>query len=641
MTRQDFLKCMALAGQPGPAVAVPGLAPLPKSVRWLGGTCRVKDRVSERVEDPGVGGSSPEAFRVRVEAGAIRISGRTAAGVRAGRQALAQVMADGEAPCCEIASWPDVAWRCAHICYHLVTEKLAYHTPGFPAVLAHIDELAELQYNAILLELEALFPYRRHKLASCGIRFTPAQIAAIGARCKEHGMELVPLVQCLGHAYNVLVNDEYAAFREVPGSFQQFCPTHPDLPKLYMEFVEEYLESFPGVRQWHMGGDESYQLGQCPRCRAKAKQHGVSRVYVDYVGEVARRLRARGLAPMIWSDMLEHHPEAVPQLPRDLKLVYWNYHLPTWGRPYAVEQFRKQGFQVVAAPAVRYGGFSEMSVYYPTALEGIETLIPRAHRDGVTEVIVTNWIKGSPYELSHYGFAYGAELCWNAAGKPADFRERYARAAFGCRDASLCDVYDLLSNKTIPYAEPVLAHQPFNTNRYDQSGFRFAEKWEQYAAAERRPGDSPALFVGFLRQFYKNQKCWEPEVLEQLQNALERAVKAARKVEELVPRCPRGKRQLELLGLCAASIQAKTRLALALHEGKRVLAGEDRAAMEGWLERWPAVSREWDEARRAHKAGLGKSGFAPCVEVLNDQIFERAEHDFFVEMRARMLRKLG
>ena len=27
---------------------------------------------------------------------------------------------------------------------------------------------------------------------------------------------------------------------------------------------------------------------------------------------------------MVWSDMMENHPEAIAQLPKDIKIVYWN-----------------------------------------------------------------------------------------------------------------------------------------------------------------------------------------------------------------------------------------------------------------------------------------------------------------------------
>lgn len=643
ISRQSFVKLLAASAAPGAASAsAPALVPQPKKLRLTGGVHAGNARPRVVIDPKLAVADSAEAYRLVVSEREVILTGRSQAALAAGMRTLAQLSADGPVPCCEIEDAPDVAFRAAHLCYHLVRENLAYNTPNFEALLAHIDELAALKYNALLLELESLFPFRRNPLASCKLAFTRAQVERIRERADKHRMEIVPLVQCLGHAYNVLMHDEYAEYRELPGCSQQYCPTHPRLVDLYMQFVEDYRELFPGLRQWHMGGDESYLLGQCDRCRAKAGKHGVSKVYVDYVGALADRLKAAGLRPMLWSDMLEHHPEAVEELPKHLKIVYWNYHLPTWPRKYAVDKFRAQGFDVVAAPAVRYGGYSEMSIYYPLALEGIETLIRRAHQDRCSEIMVTNWTKGSPYENCHYGFAWAAEMCWNTGARRDDFNRRYAKAAFGCDDASLVDVYDLLSNKVMPYGEPVQAHQPININRYDNTGFRFGEKWPHYTSPEHRPQDAATVFVSFLRQFYKNQKCWEPEVLEQLRTALSRSGKAEEVLARLGPACTRGRRQLDLLAMCAHSISVKCRFALALHEGRRLLlAPADKAAINAWLDGWLARSEAWREAKRRHRAALAPTGFAPCVELLNDLWFDAAEHDFFVETRVRLRKKLA
>ena len=199
----------------------------------------------------------------------IDITAASAEGLIMGLRTMAQMGLSGPLPRCTVADWPDVAVRSGHLCYHLIRESLAYNCANYEALLREIDSLAALKYNAVLLELESMFPYRRHPAISCKIAFTPRQVQSIRDRLAGHRMEIVPMVQCLGHAYNVLFHDEYSAYREVPGTFQQYCPLNPDLPKLYMQFVDEYLEMFPGVRQWHMGGDESRQLGRCPRCGRK------------------------------------------------------------------------------------------------------------------------------------------------------------------------------------------------------------------------------------------------------------------------------------------------------------------------------------------------------------------------------------
>jgi len=585
----------------------------------LSGTIRLADKPSGSppkeglrliVQEPTVSSHAPEAYRLHAQENQITISSRSGDGLLMGLRTLAQLAIDGSIPLCEIEDSPDTSLRAAHLCYHLVRESLAYNAPNFDALIEQIDQLAALKYNSLLLELESMFPYKRHPLVSCQIAFTSEQIAAIRDRLKIHHLQIIPMVQCLGHAYNVLIHEQYASYREVAGTYQQYCPSNPKFADLYMEFVDEYLERFPGIRQWHIGGDESQQIGLCPRCKSKVEKVGRSRLYVDHVTEIARRLRERGLVPLIWSDMLETHPEDLPRLPKDIKIVYWNYDMANWNRPYAAAMLRQPGFKVIGAPAVRWGSsHTELSVNYQGVLRAIETFIRRMHSEGSSDFIVTSWTKGSPHENAHYGFAYAADACWNVAGSGKEFNKRYAKLVFGTDHESICNVYELLSLK-VPYAEGMSWHEWNHLNRFDLSGFRFPEKWKRYTSPEK-----------------------EPQALEQLRSALEASKKARAILDRVTPQCVRGKRQLQLLLTSAQCIQAKAQVALALHSGRRFGdPATNRDAISRWLSEQPAILAAWREAKKVHRDTLAVSGFAPAVEFLNELMFEPIEYDTLAEM---------
>jgi hypothetical protein len=229
--------------------------------------------------------------------------------------------------------------------------------------------------------------------------------------------------------------------------------------------------------------------------------------------------------------------------------------------------------------------------------------------EGCSEIIVTNWTKGSPHENTHYGFAYGADRCWDTAGGREEFDRRYAKLAFGTSDHSICNLYEMLSLK-IPYAEGVSWHERDQLNRFDLSGFRFPEKWKRYTSPEQ-----------------------EPQALEQLQMALDTSRTAKAILDELAPQCTRGKRQLELLLTSTQCIQAKAQFALALHMGHRFEnSSADRTAILRWSDEQPATLTAWREAKRTHRDALAASGFAPALEFLNELMFEPAEYDSLVQM---------
>ncbi|UCD28641.1 MAG: family 20 glycosylhydrolase [Planctomycetota bacterium] len=646
-----------LQAQPGSS-PIGNLIPKPKSCITTGGVCNLSipaafnlpehDRLSEKtvrltlgkiihlapkpstqppaqglqllIGNPGVPGDSPEAYSLRAEQNRIVIMGKTGEGILNGLRTLAQLAIDGPIPQCEINDAPDFSMRGAHLCYHLIRESLAYNVPNFQSLLSQIDRLASMKVNTVLLELESMFPYQKHKKISCKIAFTPDQINQLRDRLDTHHIQIIPLVQCLGHAYNVLTHDEYAEYRELPDYIQQYCPTNPKVIDLYMEFVDEYLQFFPHIKQWHLGGDESRMLGRCPRCKAKEKELGRSRLYVDHVGEIARRVAAKGITPMLWSDMMEHHPEAMDLLPTEsLKIVYWNYDLPTWPRGYAAPMFINKGFKVIGSPGIRFGGTgTELSVYYPRALRGLESLIPRMYCDGCREIITTNWMKGSPHESTEYGSAYAAALMWNKSISRADFQSRYAGLTFGLADPGICNLHETLS-LWLPYAEPVKDHMPNHLDRFDLSGLPFSQKWQRYT----KPGN-------------------ETKVLQQLKDGLTAAEQTLKILEQLHPRCSRGKRYFDIIELSAECIKAKARLALALHR-ERHLEQKENADTDilRWSSEIPAIIGAWKAAKEKHHRMLLETGFKPCIDFVNELMFEPAEVEFLEKMGRRLAGKIS
>jgi hypothetical protein len=571
------------------------------------------------IGNPRIEDGSPEAYRLRVERDRITVTGRTADGVLMGLRTLAQLALDGPIPACEIADWPDMRLRATHLCYSHILETMPFNVPNFDALLEQIDRMAAVKQNAVLLELTAMFPFQKHANITCKIAFVPEQIARLRDRLRAQRMEVIPMVQCLGHAYEVLRHDQYAQYRELTTHTQQYCPANPQVIDLYMEFVDEYLAAFPGVKTFHLGGDESRMLGRCPRCAKKLTEVGESRLYVDHVAEVAGRVHAKGLAPLVWSDMLEHHPQAMSLLPKYLGIVYWNYDLPHWPRPYAVKTIMDQGFRTIAACGVRFGQTgTELSVYYREALRGIEALTNRVHQDGCREMITTNWMKGSPHENTEYGLTYAADLAWSVAGTREDFQRRYGKYAFGLNDLGICNVYEALS-LILPYAETVGSHQVDKLDRLNVSGLKFPEKWGLYTDPNR-----------------------EPAIVLQLKDGLA----AGRKAEAAIAACrmqaTRGKRQLDLLDMSAKCIQAKARLALALHVGK-ALEQNSKAETEvllKWCAHLPATIGAWDAAKDDHYKKLVSSGFEPCVQLLSDMFFEPAEREFLVQLGDRIAAKV-
>lgn len=62
----------------------------------------------------------------------------------------------------------------------------------------------------------------------------------------------------------------------------------------------------------HIGCDEVFHLGECARCRTKARET----LFLSHLSEVATYVRRKyvRVTPIIWDDMLRHLPLSLMQM---------------------------------------------------------------------------------------------------------------------------------------------------------------------------------------------------------------------------------------------------------------------------------------------------------------------------------------
>ncbi|AHF94523.1 hypothetical protein OPIT5_18630 [Opitutaceae bacterium TAV5] len=198
--------------------------------------------------------------------------------------------------------------------------------PSFPRLLELPELFRKLRFNAVLVEWEDMFPW------SCDVRlrgrtaYTVAQVRRFAGRCAELGLEIIPLVQSLGHAENVLRLPGNEELREVPHRTDVFHPLDPRAPELVRRMVTDVLALLPGVRRFHLGGDEVYTLGAHPESRAFLEKHGAAALYLKQLGPVMAELAGRGIRPLLWHDEFVGWSAAeLARLAPHADLVVWGY----------------------------------------------------------------------------------------------------------------------------------------------------------------------------------------------------------------------------------------------------------------------------------------------------------------------------
>ena len=277
----------------------------------------------------GAGGASlaaapggAEGYRLAITGEGLRATANSYAGLVYAWQTLKQLLRQSPAalPALQLADYPDLAWRA----YHLDLKGTRRTRERLYAIL---PLLAECKLNALLVEYEDYLRLDRHPDLALPEALSKAEWADWIAAAGRYGLQIIPLVQTLGHWQYVLNQPAYAHLRERADNTAEGCSTHPGTWELARDFLDEIIELHPHAPFIHIGMDETFLIGTCPRCREARGTRSRTDFYVDYFNRVVAHVRGKGLTPMAWGDMIisDLSDAVVARLDPGVVLVDWGY----------------------------------------------------------------------------------------------------------------------------------------------------------------------------------------------------------------------------------------------------------------------------------------------------------------------------
>lgn len=198
--------------------------------------------------------------------------------------------------------------------------------PTFTRLIELVKLFRKLNFQIVLVEWEDMFPWKCDERLRSANAYTKLQIAEFRDCCDELELEIIPLVQGLGHAENVLRLEGNEGLREIPNRTDVFHPLNPESPQLLRHMVEDVLELLPQVKHFHLGADEVYTLGQNPASRAYLDTHGVAALYLKQFDPTFQLLESQKIRPMLWHDEVSNwSPDQISQMSTRTDLVVWGY----------------------------------------------------------------------------------------------------------------------------------------------------------------------------------------------------------------------------------------------------------------------------------------------------------------------------
>ncbi|HIE52619.1 MAG TPA: hypothetical protein EYP85_12760, partial [Armatimonadetes bacterium] len=375
----------------------------------------------------------PEGYWLKVTPRRVRVVGGSVRGVFYGVQTLQQLLKIGElgelaATGVFIEDWPTFAFRGIHLLAD--DHALEWHKQLIR------DVFAPLKINTIVLECEYARWDTQPDLAP-EWAMTKGEMRELCAYAREHFIEVIPLVQTLGHCGWLFRGGRNLDLAEDPEEPYAYCVTNPRTYEVIFGILREVLEVFQ-PRYVHLGHDEVTHRGRFPYRSAGWRARDL---FVEDVRKLHDFLSRRGVRMMLWGDMLlrpgeandaahggapDHLARARRRLPRDIVICDWHYGVfPDYP---SLRVFQRDGFPVVAASWMNPRNIYQLSraAWRARSWGLLQTTwtgyggnreAPRQHYDQLAAYVLAAEYAWSPHipPLEHLGYVPGEVLSRLAA----------------------------------------------------------------------------------------------------------------------------------------------------------------------------------------------------------------------------------
>lgn len=334
-----------------------------------------------------------EAYQLDMTADTIRLRAAGLAGFRHGLTTLLQI----------IQSSPDVRPRLtiedgpAREVRGYLLDISRDKVPTMTSLRALISQLAALKYNQIQLYTEHTFAYPGHeRVWGSSSPLTAQEVRELDTWCIDHGIELVPCINTMGHWERWLKYPEYFKYAECPYGWRRpdghgmphgstLTPS-PESLELLRELMGEYLPLFSSDKV-NIGGDEPWELGM-GRSRERCESEGRYQVYTAFLRKIMALAREHKSEVLFWGDIVLEAPEKWSPTEKGCTALIWGYEA---GHPFDQQSraLQARGQRHYLCPGT--STWNSLGGRLGNALENIREATECAEIHHLSGLILTDW----------------------------------------------------------------------------------------------------------------------------------------------------------------------------------------------------------------------------------------------------------
>jgi hypothetical protein len=359
-----------------------------------------------------------EAYGIQINQEGVVISYSTPNGLFYGVKSLIQLhkIKKGKLPYLTLIDEPDLEVR------GFMLDISRNKVPKLETLKKYVDLLADLKYNHFELYVEGFsffYPSFEHLYTEGMTPITPKEYRSLEKYAKDRMIDLVPCHNGLGHMTAWLKH--YPELAVMPdgmffwGSHREPSTINP-LDERSLELVKSFYNDtlkYTKSQFFNINLDEPYELGH-GKTEEEAKKIGVGELYLNYVLKLYDFMKENKKTPLIWGDVLNHHPEALVKLPKDLIFVDWGYD---YDYPFhkTLKQLGDLGVKFMAAPGT--SSWNSITGRRTTMFENIRQVVLHTKLNKGLGMLLTDWGDNGHLQMlpaSIPGIVYGGLESWHA-----------------------------------------------------------------------------------------------------------------------------------------------------------------------------------------------------------------------------------
>jgi len=163
-------------------------------------------------------------------------------------------------------------------------------------------------------------------------------------------------------------------------------------------------------------------------------------VYLDFLKKIHALCERHGKRMNAWADIVLDHAELLPDVPKGIVMLNWDYH-PRGSRIPRTREIVAAGLPAMVCPGTN--AWNSHGCRLEMGMKNIARFAAEGLKCGVEGLLNTDWGDGGHRNMlavSLHNYAYGAAQSWHPRGvTDAGFTERFCRHVFAAAGAGLPD----------------------------------------------------------------------------------------------------------------------------------------------------------------------------------------------------------